>query len=87
MPGTIKVVVDGTMPANVLPKDVVLHLVGRLTAEGATFKVIEFHGEAIRKMPISGRLVLCNMTVEAGATSGIVPATRRRCGTCATRRA
>jgi len=36
--------------------------------------VLEFHGETIREMPISGRLVLCNMSVEAGATSGIVPA-------------
>jgi 3-isopropylmalate/(R)-2-methylmalate dehydratase large subunit len=36
--------------------------------------VLEFHGEAIRAMPTSGRLTLCNMSVEAGATSGIVPA-------------
>src|SRR5690606_7020041 len=57
----------------VLPKDLILHLIGRLTAEGANFKVIEFHGSAIKKMSTSGRLVICNMTVEAGATSGIVP--------------
>jgi 3-isopropylmalate/(R)-2-methylmalate dehydratase large subunit len=73
VPATIKVVVNGKLPANVLPKDLVLYLVGKLTAEGANFKVIEFHGEAIRKMPVSGRLVLCNMSVEAGATAGIVP--------------
>ena len=74
VPGTIKVEVDGTLPPNVSAKDLILHLVGRLTAQGATFKVIEFHGNTIRNMPTSGRLVLCNMTVEAGATSGIVPA-------------
>jgi 3-isopropylmalate/(R)-2-methylmalate dehydratase large subunit len=74
VPATIKVVVNGTMPKHVLPKDLVLYVVGKLTAEGANFKVIEFHGEAIRRMPVSGRLVLCNMSVEAGATSGIVPA-------------
>jgi 3-isopropylmalate/(R)-2-methylmalate dehydratase large subunit len=73
VPGTIKVVVEGALPRGVEPKDIVLHLVGRLTAEGANFKVIEFHGSTIRKMSTSGRLVLCNMTVEAGATSGIVP--------------
>lgn len=73
VPGTIKVVVNGTLPKYVEPKDIILHLIGRLTAEGANFKVIEFHGETIKKMPTSGRLVLCNMTVEAGATSGIVP--------------
>jgi 3-isopropylmalate/(R)-2-methylmalate dehydratase large subunit len=55
------------------PKDLILHLVGRLTAKGANFRVIEFHGETIRAMPTSGRLTLCNMTVEAGATSGVVP--------------
>ncbi len=73
VPGTIKVVVNGPLPRGVYPKDLILHLVGKLTAEGANYKVIEFHGEAIRTMPTSGRLVLCNMTVEAGATAGVVP--------------
>jgi 3-isopropylmalate/(R)-2-methylmalate dehydratase large subunit len=73
VPGSIKVVVNGQFTSYVSPKDLILSLVGKLTAEGANFKVIEFHGEAIRRMSISGRLVLCNMAVEAGATSGIVP--------------
>lgn len=73
VPATIKVVVNGSFPAAVLPKDLILKLVGVLTAEGANFKVIEFHGEAIRRMPLSGRLTICNMSVEAGATSGVVP--------------
>src|SRR5512136_683909 len=74
VPGTIKVEVSGSLARNVSAKDLILHLIGRLTAQGANFKVIEFHGETVRSMPTSGRLVLCNMTVEAGATSGIVPA-------------
>ena len=74
VPGTIKVEVKGAFPRGVGPKDLILHLIGELTAEGANFKVIEFHGETVRKMSTSGRLVICNMTVEAGATSGIVPA-------------
>jgi 3-isopropylmalate/(R)-2-methylmalate dehydratase large subunit len=73
VPGTIKVVVNGKLPADVYPKDLILYLVGLLSAEGANFKVIEFHGEVIRAMPTSGRLVLCNMAVEAGATAGVVP--------------
>jgi len=73
VPATIKVVVNGKFPKHVGPKDLILHLIGKITAEGANFRVIEFHGEAIRKMSTSGRLVLCNMSVEAGATSGIVP--------------
>lgn len=74
VPGTIKVVVNGKLPAGVYPKDLILYLIGKISAEGANFKVIEFHGEAIRGMSTSGRLVICNMSVEAGATSGIVPA-------------
>ncbi len=73
VPATIKVVVNGKFPSNVLPKDLILYLIGQLTAEGANFKVIEYHGEAIHSMPTSGRLTICNMSVEAGATSGIVP--------------
>ncbi len=73
VPGTIKVVVNGTFPDGVYAKDLILHLVGQLSAEGANFKVIEFHGDAIRSLPTSGRLVLCNMAVEAGATAGVVP--------------
>jgi len=73
VPGTIKVVVNGGFAEGVYAKDLILHLIGRLTAEGANFKVIEFHGEAVRSLPTSGRLVLCNMTVEAGATAGVVP--------------
>jgi 3-isopropylmalate/(R)-2-methylmalate dehydratase large subunit len=73
VPATIKVNVTGKFLPYVGPKDLILHLIGILTAEGANFKVIEFHGETIKNMPTSGRLVLCNMSVEAGATSGIVP--------------
>ncbi len=76
VPGTIKVVVDGDFPEHVYPKDLILYLIGKISAQGANFKVLEFHGEAIRNMDTSGRLVICNMAVEAGATSGIVPADR-----------
>lgn len=74
VPSTIRVNVTGKFKKFVCPKDLILHLIGRLTAEGANFKVIEFHGPAIKKMSTSGRLTICNMSVEAGATCGIVPA-------------
>lgn len=76
VPGTIRVVVEGKFGKYVLPKDLILHLIGRISAQGANFKVIEFHGPTIEAMSTSGRLVLCNMSVEAGATSGIVPTDR-----------
>jgi len=73
VPGTIKVEVHGHLQPYVLPKDLILHLIGRISAQGANFKVIEFHGPAIEGISTSGRLTICNMAVEAGATSGIVP--------------
>jgi len=74
VPATIKVNVTGTFKKFVWPKDLFLRLIGNISAQGANFKVIEFHGPTIKKMSTSGRLVICNMSVEAGATSGIVPA-------------
>ncbi len=74
VPPTIKVVVKGRFKKFVGPKDLILHLIGKISAQGANFKVLEFHGPTIEQMSTSGRLVLCNMAVEAGATAGIVPA-------------
>jgi len=73
VPPTIKVEVKGKLPPFVTPKDLVLYLIGKVSAKGANYRVIEYHGETIRNMSTSGRLVICNMAVEAGATSGIVP--------------
>jgi 3-isopropylmalate/(R)-2-methylmalate dehydratase large subunit len=74
VPPTIKVIVTGQFRRYVGAKDLILHLISSITAQGANFKVLEFHGPTIEIMPTSGRLVLCNMAVEAGATAGIVPA-------------
>ncbi len=74
VPPTIKVNVTGKFRKFVSPKDLILHLIGKISAQGANFRVLEFHGPVIRKMSTSGRLVICNMSVEAGATGGIVPA-------------
>ena len=74
VPSTIKVVVKGRFKKFVGAKDLILHLIGKLTAQGANFKVLEFHGPTIAQMNTSSRLTLCNMAVEAGATAGIVPA-------------
>lgn len=73
VPSSIKVIANGKFNDFVMSKDLILYLIGKITAEGANFKVIEFHGDAIKKMTASSRMTICNMSVEAGATSGIVP--------------
>jgi 3-isopropylmalate/(R)-2-methylmalate dehydratase large subunit len=74
VPATIKVSVQGSFQPFVQAKDLILYLIGRISAQGANFKVLEFSGPAIETMSTSGRLTICNMAVEAGATSGVVPA-------------
>ncbi len=74
VPPTIKVNVEGEFDRYIQAKDMILYLIGKITSEGANFKVLEYHGETIRNMKTAGRLTICNMSVEAGATSGIVPA-------------
>jgi len=73
VPETIRIDVRGEFAKHVSAKDLILHVIGTITSQGANFRAIEFHGETIRRMRTSGRLVLCNMAVEAGATSGMVP--------------
>ncbi len=70
-PKTIKINIEGNLSEWVTAKDVILHVVSLLTVKGATDCVIEFHGSAVSAMSMEGRMTLCNMAVEAGATSGM----------------
>lgn len=73
VPATIKIVVSGAFQEYVSAKDLILYIIKKLTAQGANFKALEFHGQAIRDLSMADRMVLSNMAVEAGATVGIVP--------------
>jgi 3-isopropylmalate/(R)-2-methylmalate dehydratase large subunit len=70
-PQTIKIDITGALPAGVFAKDVILSIIGRLGVNGATNKVVEFSGPVVTAMSMDARMTLCNMAVEAGATSGI----------------
>ena len=72
VPETIKVNVEGKFQPYVTPKDLILSIIGRIGSDGATYKAVEFTGTTIRGMSMSGRMTLCNMTVEMGAKNGIV---------------
>jgi 3-isopropylmalate/(R)-2-methylmalate dehydratase large subunit len=72
IPETIKMNVEGEFKPYVTPKDLILSIIGRVGADGATYKATEFTGSTIRGMSMSGRMTLCNMSVEMGAKNGIV---------------
>lgn len=67
VPETIKVVIEGTLPANVSSKDVILRLIGDLRADGATYQALEFCGDTVEHMSVAGRMTMANMAIEAGA--------------------
>ena len=71
---TIRVNINGALRPGVYAKDVILTVIKELTVNGATGKVIEFHGSVIDNMGMDGRMTLCNMAIEAGGTSGICEA-------------
>ena len=71
VPPTIKVNFNNNMAKGVYTKDLIIHLIGKITAEGATYKALEFSGSLSRKMTIEDRLTISNMAVEAGAKAGI----------------
>jgi len=74
VPETIKIQVDGTLPNRVYAKDLILMVIGRLGAEGANYKALEFVGGTVSGMRVDERLTLSNMSVEAGAKVGLIPA-------------
>jgi 3-isopropylmalate/(R)-2-methylmalate dehydratase large subunit len=71
-PKTFEIRVDGRLPFGVTAKDVILYIIGRITASGGTGYCIEYTGEAIRRMSMEERMTVCNMTIEAGARAGLV---------------
>jgi 3-isopropylmalate/(R)-2-methylmalate dehydratase large subunit len=74
VPETIKVIVKGKLPKGVYSKDVILHIAKDIGSNGATYKAVEFYGEAISAMSVDARLTISNMAVEIGAKAGLMEA-------------
>lgn len=71
-PKTLRIIIDGALGPGVSAKDIILSIIARIGAAGATGHVIEYAGEAIRAMSIEGRMTICNMSIEAGARAGMI---------------
>lgn len=67
VPETIRVNINGTLPENVMAKDIILKLIGDLGADGATYKALEFAGDTVENMSVASRMSMSNMAIEAGA--------------------
>lgn len=67
IPEIIQVNLEGEAPKGVLPKDVILTVLGQIRADGAVYKAIDFTGSYVERLGVAGRMVICNMAVEMGA--------------------
>ncbi|MDY0387694.1 MAG: 3-isopropylmalate dehydratase large subunit [Methanolobus sp.] len=74
VPETVRFEVEGKLPKHVYSKDLILHLIGDVGAEGARYKAAEYAGSTIRSMSISERMTVSNMAIEMGGKAGIIEA-------------
>jgi 3-isopropylmalate/(R)-2-methylmalate dehydratase large subunit len=74
VPETIKFMIEGKLPKGVYSKDIILSLIGEMTADGATYRALEFEGDAVRDMSVDARMTISNMAIEMGAKAGIIGA-------------
>ncbi len=82
VPETIRVIIDGKLPANVTSKDVILRIIGDLTASGATYQALQFEGSTVENMTVASRMTMSNMAVEAGAKCGLFAPDEKTCQYC-----
>lgn len=77
VPETMKVVYKGKLPKGIFSKDLVLKLIGDISADGATYMALEIYGEAIDAMSVDARFTISNMAIECGAKTGLMKADKK----------
>jgi 3-isopropylmalate/(R)-2-methylmalate dehydratase large subunit len=68
----MRINIDGEINAGVVSKDIVLFILSKITASGATGYAVEFAGSAIRSLSMEARMTICNMSIEMGARCGLI---------------
>jgi 3-isopropylmalate/(R)-2-methylmalate dehydratase large subunit len=71
-PKSLGIEVTGELPEGVTAKDIILAIIRRIGAGGGTGYVVEYFGDAIERLPMSGRMTICNMSIEMGARAGMI---------------
>jgi len=74
VPETVKLNLMGKLREDVYPRDLMLHIIGKIGANGVNYQVMEFTGDGVKTLSVNDRMVLCNLAVEAGAKSAIFQA-------------
>jgi len=74
VPPTMKFVFHGPLPPYLMAKDLILHIIGEITTDGATYRAMEFAGDTITSLNIDERMTICNMAIEAGGKNGVIAA-------------
>lgn len=71
-PKTMKIEVNGDLAPGVRAKDIILHIISKISAAGGTGYFVEYAGSAIRSLSMEGRMTICNMSIEMGARGGLI---------------
>ena len=82
VPATMKTTFSGSLPEGTYAKDLMLHLIGRIGADGADYLALSFRGNVIRAMSVSERMTFSNMAIECGAKAGLMEADEKNARLC-----
>src|SRR2546422_6150863 len=73
VPETMRFEFQGPLPPYLMAKDLILHIIGDIGVDGATYRAMEFAGDGVMSLSIKERMTLCNMVIEAGGKNGMIP--------------